>query len=104
MMQGCTEPSSTLHPYAFAMAAHNITDPIGTNANATMMTSASTYQNHGNRLCPVAFISGILNHVLKVNVLLILCHDPALLGPFPQRGELSRHRLVRCLKMRAMIL
>ena len=29
MMHGCTEPSSTLHPYAFAIAAHNMTDPIG---------------------------------------------------------------------------
>ena len=33
-MHGCTEPSSTLHPYAFAIAAHNMTDPMGANANA----------------------------------------------------------------------
>src|ERR1044071_8113535 len=26
-MHGCTEPSSTLHPYAFAIAAHNMTAP-----------------------------------------------------------------------------
>jgi hypothetical protein len=50
------------------MAPHNITDPIGANANAAMMKSASTYQNHGNRLCGVAFIIGILNHRVQVNV------------------------------------
>src|SRR4029077_2410674 len=40
MMHGWTEPSSTLHPYAFAIAPHNITDPIGANANATIRKSA----------------------------------------------------------------
>ena len=50
MMHGCTEPSSTLHPNAFAIAAHNMTDPMGANANATMMKSANKYQSHGKRL------------------------------------------------------
>jgi hypothetical protein len=60
MMQGCTEPSSTLHPYAFAMAPHNITDPIGANANAKITKSASRYQIQGNRLCGLPFIIAIL--------------------------------------------
>ena len=57
MMQGCTEPSSTLHPFAFAIAAHNMTDPIGANANATMTRSASQYHSHGNLLCKVSVFS-----------------------------------------------
>ena len=57
MMQGCTEPSSTLHPFAFAIAAHNMTDPIGANANATMTRSASQYHSHGNLLCKVSAFS-----------------------------------------------
>lgn len=61
MIQGCTEPSSTLQPYALAMALHNITDPIGANAKAAIMKSARPYQSHGNFLCDVAFIIGILN-------------------------------------------
>jgi len=61
-MHGCTEPSSTLQPYAFAIAPHNITDPIGAKANATITNSASEYQNHGNLLCRVAFILAVLNH------------------------------------------
>jgi hypothetical protein len=60
MMHGCTEPSSTLHPYAFAIAAHNMTDPIGANASATMMKSASEYQIHGNRLFCLEFKMAIL--------------------------------------------
>src|SRR5206468_7166449 len=48
-MQGCTEPSSTFQPYALAIQAHNITDPIGANANARSRKSASKYQNHGKR-------------------------------------------------------
>jgi hypothetical protein len=60
MMQGCTEPSSTLHPYAFAIAAHNMTDPIGANANALMTKSASTYQINGNRLRGLEFTMLIL--------------------------------------------
>jgi hypothetical protein len=60
MMHGCTEPSSTLHPYAFAIAAHNMTDPMGANANATMTNSASEYQIHGNRLCCLEFKTAIL--------------------------------------------
>jgi hypothetical protein len=60
MMHGCTEPSSTLHPYAFAIAAHNMTDPMGANANATMTNSASEYQIHGNRLCCLEFNMAIL--------------------------------------------
>src|ERR1051325_5788042 len=69
MMHGCTEPSSTLHPYAFAMPAHSITDPIGAKANATISTSASTYQNHGNFLCGVAFIIGIVNQESEITSL-----------------------------------
>jgi len=67
MMHGCIEPSSTLHPYAFAMAAHNITDPIGANANPKITKSASKYQIHGNLLWGVAFIIGILNHKFQVS-------------------------------------
>ena len=59
MMQGCTEPSSTLHPFAFAIAAHNMTDPMGANANATMTRSASQYHSHGNLLCGLPFITAI---------------------------------------------
>jgi hypothetical protein len=50
MMHGCTEPSSTLQPYAFAIPAHNITDPIGANMNARITKSTSKYQIHGNLL------------------------------------------------------
>jgi hypothetical protein len=49
-----------LHPYAFAIAAHNMTDPMGANANATMRKSASEYQNHGNLLCDMEFKMAIL--------------------------------------------
>jgi hypothetical protein len=59
-MHGCTEPSSTLHPYAFVIAAHNMTDPIGANANAAMTKSASQYHSHGNRLCGLEFKMEIL--------------------------------------------
>jgi hypothetical protein len=38
MMQGCTDPSSTLHPFALAITLHNITDPIGANANTMIGT------------------------------------------------------------------
>src|SRR5262245_65522748 len=61
MMHGCTEPSSTLHAYALAIAPHNITDPMGANANTTMTNSASKYQNHGNLLCGLPF--------MRVNIL-----------------------------------
>jgi len=61
MRQGCTEPSSTLHPYAFAIAAHNMTDPIGANANATIMKSASQYHSHGNLLGGLEFTMAILS-------------------------------------------
>ena len=47
MIQGCTEPSSTLHPYALPIAAHNITDPIGANANKTISAKTSQYKTHG---------------------------------------------------------
>lgn len=60
MMHGCTEPSSTLHPYAFAIAAHSMTDPMGANANATMRKSASQYHSHGNLLCDLEFKMAIL--------------------------------------------
>jgi hypothetical protein len=60
MMHGCTEPSSTLHPYAFAIAAHNMTEPMGANANVTMTKSATEYQSHGNRLCCLEFEMAIL--------------------------------------------
>jgi hypothetical protein len=60
MMHGCTEPSSTLHPYVFAIAAHNMTDPIGPNANRKIAKSASKYQIHGNRLFGLEFIIAIL--------------------------------------------
>ena len=59
-MHGCIDTSSTLHPYAFAIAAHNMTDPIGANANATMTKSANEYQIHGNRLCGLEFKMVIL--------------------------------------------
>jgi hypothetical protein len=59
-MHGCTEPSSTLHPYAFAIAAHNMTDPMGANANATMRKSASQYHSQGNLLYGLEFIIAIL--------------------------------------------
>lgn len=60
MMHGCTEPSSTLHPYAFAIAAHNMTDPMGANANATMRKNANQYHSHGNLLCGLEFKMAIL--------------------------------------------
>src|SRR5215211_6475839 len=69
MMHGCTEPSSTLHPYAFAIAAHNRTDPMGANANATMTKNTSEYHSHGNFLCGLLFITAIPNHRLRVNSL-----------------------------------
>jgi len=68
MMHGCTEPSSTLHPYEFAIAAHNMTDPMGANANAMMTNSARQYQNHGN-LFGLPFINAIPNHRSRVNSL-----------------------------------
>src|SRR4051812_31056060 len=94
MMHGCTEPSSTLHPYAFAIAAHKMTDPIGANANAPITRRASKYQIHGNRLCDIAFS--------RIALLTLLDH-PVFLGPVPQRGELSWERFVRCPKMRPMV-
>src|SRR4051794_38840488 len=66
-MHGCTEPSSTLHPYAFAIVAHDTTEAIGANANATIGRSASKYQIHGNRVCGLPFIIAIPNHRLQVN-------------------------------------
>ena len=78
MIHGCTEPSSTLHPYAFAIAAHNITDAIGANANAAMKKSANAYQSHGNFLCGLSI--GLRSFL----------DDLVLLGPFPKRGELGR--------------
>ena len=42
IMQGWTEPSSTLQPCALAIQPHVITDPIG--ASATRTISASTIQ------------------------------------------------------------
>src|SRR4029077_20671327 len=107
MMHGCTEPSSTLHPYAFAIAAHNMTDPMGPNANATMTNSASIYHSHGNLLCGLPFMTAIPNHRLRANILarvfkisdlLSLLNDPLLLGPVPKRGELG-WRIVRFLQM-----
>src|SRR3954451_19076061 len=71
MLHGCTEPSSTLHPYAFATVAHKTTDAIGANANATIGRSASTYQSHGNLVCGVPFIIAIPNHRLQVNGLTV---------------------------------
>ena len=62
MMHGCTDPSSTLHPYAFAIALHNITDPIGAKANAKITASASKYKIHGNLLFGFAFTIDILHH------------------------------------------
>jgi hypothetical protein len=59
-MHGCAEPSSTLHPYVFAIAAHNITDPTGAKANAMITESASKYQIHGNRLHDFEFIMTLL--------------------------------------------
>jgi len=59
MMHGCTEPSSTLHPYAFEIAPHKITDPIGANANAKITTSTSKYQIHGNLLCGLLLMPAI---------------------------------------------
>src|SRR5215216_7248321 len=67
MMHGCTEFSSTLHPCALAIAAHNMTEPIGANANATMTKSASVYHSHGNFLCGLPFITAIPNHRLQVS-------------------------------------
>jgi len=48
MMHGCTDPPSTFHPYALAIAPHNITDPIGANANAAITKRASKDHIHGN--------------------------------------------------------
>src|SRR6516165_2913917 len=72
MTHGCTEPSSTLQPYAFAIAPHNRTDPIGANANAPIRRRARKYQSHGNLLLRIVFIIGILNHTSQVNVFLFL--------------------------------
>ena len=100
MMHGCAVPSSTLHPYAFAMAPHSITDPIGANAKPAMRKSTSPYQSHGNLLCGVAVI-GILNQKSQFKVfaspnsLPTLLDDPVLLSPVPKRGEFRRRRLVR---------
>jgi hypothetical protein len=66
MMQGWTEPSSTLHPCVFAIHAHNITDPIGANANATITTSASEYQIQGNRRGFFAFIIYIIGLIPRL--------------------------------------
>src|SRR5262245_28251012 len=98
MTQGCAEPSSTLHPYAFAIAPHKITNPIGANANATMTKSASAYHSHGNLLRGLPFITAIRNHRLVVNIcsspvrttdLRTLLDDPVLLGPVTKRDELG---------------
>src|SRR6516162_3874005 len=61
MMHGCTEPSSTLHAYALAIAPHNITDPMGVNANARMTKSARKYHSQGNLLFGLPF--------MRVNIL-----------------------------------
>jgi len=61
-MHGCTDPSSTLHPYAFAIAPQNITDPIGAKENAKITTSASEHKIHGNLLFGFAFTIDILQH------------------------------------------
>ena len=100
MMHGCAEPSSTLHPYAFAIAAHNMTDPIGAKASATMTKSASAYNSHGNFLCGLPFITAIPNHRSRVNIDIVahlfqsglrtLLDDPVLLSPAPKRAELGR--------------
>src|SRR3954454_23398953 len=63
-----TDPSSTLHPYAFAITAHNMTDPIGAKAKATMTKSTSKYQNHGNLLYGLSFMTRIPNHTLGANI------------------------------------
>src|ERR1700750_2795615 len=108
MMHGCAEPSSTLHRYAFAIAAHNMTDPIGANANAAMTKSASIYQSHGNLLCGLPFMTAIPNQqvasrhrcsCVQISDLLSLLDDPVLFGPVPKRGELGGRRPVRSLKM-----
>src|SRR6266508_3119016 len=49
MMQGCTDPSSTLQPWELAIQAHVITDPTGANAKRTMKTSTIQYKIHGKR-------------------------------------------------------
>src|SRR6516165_3348786 len=109
MTHGCTEPSSTLQPYAFAMAPHNMTDPIGANANAPIRRRARKYQSHGNLLWRVVFIIGTLNHTSQVNVFCFCCQtlvtlleDLVFFTPVLHRGELSRRRFVRCVKMRPM--
>jgi len=68
-MHGWTEPASTLHLYAFAIALHNITDPMGADANAPMTKTASKYHSHGNLLCDLPFMNAIPNHRLRVNIL-----------------------------------
>src|SRR6266404_6154257 len=78
MMHGCTEPSSTLQPYAFAIPAHNITDPIGANANAKIARRASKYKTHGNLLVGLAFIVAMLHHRITRLIL--------------RNSELSRNR------------
>src|SRR5437763_5735756 len=92
MTQGCTEPSSTLHPYAFAIALHKMTDPMGANANAPIRRSANKYQTHGNRFLTSRSIC-----------LLTWLNPPVFLDPVPQRGELSWSGFVCCLKMRPVI-
>src|SRR4030095_11955593 len=75
MIHGCTEPSSTLQPYAFAIAAHEITDPMGANANATITKSARKYHSHGNLLYGLPFITAIPNHRLPSTFLLLCFSD-----------------------------
>ena len=96
-MHGCTEPSSTLHPYAFAMAPHNITDPIGVNANAKITKSTTKYQIHGNLLCD-------LLSTIALSELLTLLDDSVLFGRVPKRGEVGWWRFMRSLKIRPMVI
>src|SRR6266702_2596887 len=88
MVHGCTEPSSTLHPYAFTIALHNMTDPMGANANATMTKSASKYHSHGNLLCGLPFMVSIPNHRSRVNILLV--RSNLLSTEFSGRSRVSR--------------
>src|SRR5215211_1438227 len=108
MMHGCTEPSSILHPYAFAIAAHNRTDPMGVNANATMTKNTSEYHSHGNFLLaccssPRFQIIGWESIALVASSRSLL-NNPVLPGPVPKRCEPGRRRFVRSLKMRLVVL
>lgn len=48
-MQGWTEPSSTLQPYALAMTLHNMTAKTGASATRPIKASASQYGIQGKR-------------------------------------------------------